>query len=146
MFRRIFGALICIIIVAFVGYEAAISAFRNKLFDLYVHRLDTWVKSGGNQNTIQTVVNNCGRLILSQAGWFERLQLMTVDRDEFDFRVDVCTKLTVNRIYKQPEFEKPDIVRMICWDPHPYHRVFYAYVSMMACGRPIEVFILEPEP
>jgi hypothetical protein len=49
---------------------------------------------------------------------------MTYLRDELDFRVDVCTKMTANRVYKQPEFEKPEIVKMICWDTNRYHRVF----------------------
>jgi len=61
---------------------------------------------------------------MTEAGWLERIQLSTFLRDELDFRVDVCTKMTANRVYKQPEFENPEGVKMICWDTHPYHRVF----------------------
>jgi hypothetical protein len=74
--------------------------------------------------TIQTIAENCGQLVMTEAGWFERIQLMTYLRDEFDFRVDVCAKMTANRVYKQPQFEDAELVKMICWDTHPYHRVF----------------------
>lgn len=32
------------------------------------------------------------------------LRLATVQRDEYGFRVDVCAKITGNRVYPQPEF------------------------------------------
>ncbi len=70
------------------------------------------------------LVELCGRLVLTQAGSFERLELLTFYRDEFDFRVDVCVKITANRLYKQPEFEKPEMVALICDDTHSYHELF----------------------
>ena len=120
---RIFGALVGVLVVSFIGFNVAIAAFRDRLFDLNVHRLDAWVAKP-DPKAVQTVVENCGQLVMAQAGWFERIQLMTYLRDELDFRVDVCTKITANRVSKQPEFDNPEIVKMICWDPHPYHRVF----------------------
>ncbi len=68
-------------------------------------------------------------LVWTQAGAFERLELMTIYRDEFDFRVDVCTKMTVNRVYKQPEFENPEMVNTICADINPYHELFLRLCS-----------------
>jgi len=121
---RIFGALVGVLVVSFIGFNVAIAAFRDRLFDLNVHRLDAWVEAGADPKAIQTVVENCGQLVMAQAGWFERIQLATYLRDELDFRVDVCTKMTANRVYKQPEFDNPEAVKMICWDTHPYHRVF----------------------
>jgi hypothetical protein len=98
---------------------------RDGYYKYYTSRLDDWVAKGGDAHTVQTqVVETCGKLIMSQAGIVERFQLVTFYRDEFDFRVDVCTKMTANRIYKQPEFEKPEVVAMICDDPHPFHELF----------------------
>ena len=102
-----------------------LAVLRDSLFTLNMDKLDDWVRSGGETSTIQSqVVEPCTMLVLGQAGAFERLQLMTLYRDELDFRTDVCVKMTANRLYKQPEFEKPETVTMICDDPDPYHELF----------------------
>jgi hypothetical protein len=44
----------------------------------------------------------------------EKVALSTTQREEFHFRVDVCTKMTVNRVHPQPEFKKKEIVKMLC--------------------------------
>jgi hypothetical protein len=120
----IVAALVIVALVIVVG-SFTLAVFRDALFDLYTKRLDAWVSSGGDVKTGQTeVVETCGKLVLSQAGAFERMQLLTFYRAEFDFRVDVCLKMTANRLYKQPEFEKPEMVAMICDDPRPYHELF----------------------
>ena len=55
------------------------------------------------------------RLIFVSAAPDEAKQFaQNKEREEWDFRVDVCTKMTVNRVHRQPEFENPKIVRMIC--------------------------------
>lgn len=117
--------IIILFCLLFVAYSGSMSIFRERLFDYYTQQLDDWVSSGGDVGVVQSqVIANCGKLVISQAGVFERLQLVTFYRDEFDFRVDVCLKMTVNRLYKQPEFEKPELVHMICDDPLPYHELF----------------------
>jgi hypothetical protein len=81
----------------------------------YFSTLDGWVKRGGPVSEIQdTVVQTCGKLVMLTVNASEKLALATTQRDEFHFRVDVCTKMTANRVYPQPEFEKKDIVSMIC--------------------------------
>jgi hypothetical protein len=103
----------------------ALSVFRDRLFDLYMRKLDMWVSAGGDVTTVQSeVVETCGKMVLTQAGGFERMQLLTFYRDELDFRVDVCTKMTVNRLYVQPEFQKPILVAKICDNSDPYHELF----------------------
>jgi hypothetical protein len=124
-FRTAIAALALLAAVSFVASMLVLSVFRDRLFDLYTHRLDDWVSSDGKVATIQSaVVENCGKLVLTQAGVFERLQLLTFDRDEFDFRVDICTKMTVNRLYKQPEFDKPEMVSKICDNENAYYELF----------------------
>ena len=83
----------------------------------YFSILDGWVKRGGPINELQeTVVQTCGKLVMLTVNATEKLALTTTQREEFHFRVDVCTKMTVNRVYPQPEFEKKDVVSMICDD------------------------------
>ena len=86
-----------------------------ELEEQYLSALDNWVSDGGNINTIQSiVVGYCGKLVMITVDSEERVALSTTDRDEFYFRVDVCTKLTVNRVYPQPEFEKLETIKTIC--------------------------------
>jgi hypothetical protein len=118
------GIASLVVLFAVVG-TLVFSVLRDKFYDLYMERLDKWVNDGGAVTEIQEkVVENCGKLIISQAGAVERIQLETVYRDEFDFRVDVCTKITVNRLYKQPEFEKAELVNTICDTSDSYHELF----------------------
>ena len=86
-----------------------------KLEEKYFQTLDGWVKRGGPVIEIQdTVVKTCGKLVMLIASHSEKASLSTVNRNEFHHRVDVCTKMTVNRVHPQPEFEKKEIIRMIC--------------------------------
>jgi hypothetical protein len=124
-FRRIIVAILSLATFLLVGGTLFLSIIRDRLFDLNMGKLDSWVKSGGTVDTVQSkVVETCGNLVLGQAGAIERLQLLTFYGDELDFRIDVCVKMTVNRLYKQPEFEKPELVNMICDDPKPFHELF----------------------
>jgi hypothetical protein len=86
-----------------------------QLEERYFRTLDGWVKRGGPVNEIQdTIVKTCGKLVMVTASHAEKASLSTTKRDEFHHRVDVCTKMTVNRVYAQPEFEKKEIIMMIC--------------------------------
>ena len=90
----------------------------------YFTALDNWANSGGDPKKIQEeVITNCGKLVMVMASADERNGFITNDRAEFDFRVDVCAKTTVNRVHPQPEFEKPDIVQMICDDEKELFRL-----------------------
>jgi hypothetical protein len=93
------------------GEESA----TQKLEATYFATLDGWVNRGGPVNEMQdTVVQTCGKLVMLTATASEKLALTTTQRDEFHFRVDVCTKMTANRVHPQPEFEKKEIVSMVC--------------------------------
>ena len=82
---------------------------------LYLSRLDSWVNKGGDAATVQRdVVENCGKLVMVTASPLEAFGFLTTDRATWDFHVDACVKLTVNRKWKQPEFEKPETVALIC--------------------------------
>lgn len=81
----------------------------------YLATLSSWVARGGPIAEVQdTIVGTCGKLIMVTASAAERTALTTTDRSEFDMRVDVCTKMTVNRVHPQPEFRDTAIVNAIC--------------------------------
>lgn len=87
----------------------------DKLEGEYFRRLDDWVKRGGPVREIQdTVIGTCGKLVMVDASAAEKAKFTTTQRGEFDFRVDVCAKMTVNRVHPQPEFGNQKIVASIC--------------------------------
>lgn len=72
---------------------------EEKLEAKYFATLDSWVNRGGPVSEVQeTVVQTCGKLVMLTVGASEKLALTTSQREEFHFRVDVCTKMTVNRV------------------------------------------------
>ncbi len=86
-----------------------------KLEQRYFGTLDAWVARGGPVDEVQqTVVETCGKLVMLTASAAEKAALATTRREDFHFRVDVCMKITVNRVHPQPEFEKKETVTIIC--------------------------------
>lgn len=97
------------------GISYAEPSAAEKLEENYFSTLDGWVKRGGQVSEVQnTVVETCGKLVMLTVSASEKVALATTQREEFHFRVDACTKMTVNRVHPQPEFEKKEIVKMIC--------------------------------
>jgi len=89
--RRIIAMLVVLVLASLILITLVLAVFRDRLFDLYMRRLDSWVTAGGNAETVQSeLVDTCGSMVLTQAGGFERIQLLTFYLDEFDFRVNVC--------------------------------------------------------
>lgn len=100
----LFSALAC------VGSHAA-SALERK----YLQTLDDWVARGAPMAELQdTVVSTCGKFVLLTTSTTERASLLTTARDEFDFRVDVCTKMMVHRVHPQKEFQDTVILNAVC--------------------------------
>jgi hypothetical protein len=83
----------------------------------YLGTLDNWVARGGPTKEWQkSVLDTCGKLVMAGLSPGKMLRLATVQRDEFGFRVDVCAKMTANRVYPQPEFHNKKLVAEICDD------------------------------
>jgi hypothetical protein len=84
----------------------------------YFGILDKWVTDGGRFDDVQArVVDTCGKLTVLWMDEAQRGALMREDKtmtEEFHFRVDVCTKMTVNRVHQQPEFQKAGLVSATC--------------------------------
>ena len=81
----------------------------------YYDKLNEWVIRGGQAEEVQSrVVETCGKLIMLIASPDERIEFISTQEEEFHFRVDVSTKMTVNRVHKQPEFKNKEIISKIC--------------------------------
>ncbi len=107
--------MVCLIFLPSSVYSE--QSVSEKLEAQYLSTLDSWVNRGGPVDEVQTsVVYTCSKLVLLTAENSERVAFMTTQRKEYDFRVDVCLKITANRVYPQPEFEKKEFVKMICVD------------------------------
>ena len=89
----------------------------DKLEDKYFSVLDGWVERGGKANEYQSVVlETCGKLVMVTANASEAVAFTTSQKEEFDFRVDVCAKTTVHRSHRQSEFDDPKLIQAICND------------------------------
>jgi hypothetical protein len=89
----------------------------DKLEDKYFSVLDGWVDRGGKVNEYQDiVVQTCGKLVMVTASASEKVAFTTTQREEFNFRVNVCAKTTVHRTHHQSEFDDPKLIRAICDD------------------------------
>ena len=89
----------------------------DKLEDKYFSVLDGWVDRGGKVSEYQSIVlETCGKLVMATAKASEVIALTTTQREEFDFRVNVCAKTTVHRTHHQFEFGDPKLIQAICDD------------------------------
>lgn len=89
----------------------------DKLEDKYFSVLDGWVERGGRVNEYQSVVlETCGKLVMVTANASEAVAFTTTQREEFDFRVNVCAKTTVHRAHHQSEFDDLKLIQAICDD------------------------------
>ena len=110
-----------IIIFLVFGFESSMAnaekTLADKLEDKYFSALDGWVDRGGKVNEFQNiVVQTCRKLVMATANASEVVAFTTTQKEEFDFRVDVCAKTTVNRSHHQSEFDDPKIIQAICDD------------------------------
>lgn len=116
MSRRI--AIVIVLLAACGGttiYGSKI--IRGNLEHKYFSVLDDWVQRGGKAQEYQSdVLETCGKLVLASGTISEALMLPTIQREEFDFRANVCAKTTVHRVHRQSELNDQELVREICDD------------------------------
>lgn len=107
--------VVCVLTMTVLSFAATADPVIDEVKERYFLSLDKWVADGGNVETIQmSVVENCGKLVMASASMSEKAAFVSTAQEEFHFRVDVCAKMTVNRVHPQPEFKKKEIVKLIC--------------------------------
>ena len=113
-------ALVSLVVLLIVAWKIYLIKYGDAAKEFYLARLDHWVATGGDPKTIQQeLVENCGKLVSVTSPVLQTIDYLWIDRAEYDFRVDVCVKITANRLYPQPEFQKPELVKMVCHDGPP---------------------------
>jgi hypothetical protein len=75
----------------FVFVSPQLEEVTEKLEALYFKTHDDWVVRGGPIPEVEkAVVEPCGKLVMLAATTGEKAAFMSTEREEFDFRVDVC--------------------------------------------------------
>jgi len=110
-------SFIFLFILSSSAYCGDDSSIKQLVIKKYLAQFETWATNGGDLSVLEKeIVEPCGKLVMVTASVIEKATFLTTNREELDFRVDVCVKMAVNRVYPQPEFENPEIIGMICDD------------------------------
>lgn len=122
------------VILAPLELAETASPAQQALEERYLADLDAWVARGAIfregekvdeaavQARVRPALETCRKLVTLTATPGEKAEFSKTDNsrivqgryDEYDMRVDVCTSMTINRVHAQPNFQKPDLVRMVC--------------------------------
>ena len=88
----------------------------------YVDELHQWVKSGGDSNTVQSVVQaNCSKLTMVMATKKENVSFLDKSNiDEYDFRAGFCMSAVIENVWpNQPGFTK-NFRKQVCREKIPF--------------------------
>ena len=94
----------------------------SKLEKKYVDELHQWVKSGGDSNTVQSVVQaNCSKLTMVMATKKENVSFLDKSNiDEYDFRAGFCMSAVIENVWpNQPGFTKK-FRKQVCREKIPF--------------------------
>ena len=115
--KKIMLIFVAILFAVNSSLASSEGTLTEKLEEKYFSALDAWVVRGGRANEFQSsVVQTCEKLVMATANASESITFTTTRGAEFDFRVNVCAKTTVNRVHHQPEFDDPKLIWAICDD------------------------------
>lgn len=81
----------------------------SKLEQQYVDELHEWIKSGGNSNTVRSIVQtNCSKLTMAIATKDEIASFLDKSNiEEYDFRAGFCMSAVIENVWpNQPGFTK----------------------------------------
>ena len=101
--------LIKLILIIIFSLTACSDQTLSKLEKKYVDELHQWVKSGGDSNTVQSVVQaNCSKLTMVMATKKENASFLDKSNiDEYDFRAGFCMSAVIENVWpNQPGFTK----------------------------------------
>jgi hypothetical protein len=88
----------------------------------YVDELHQWIKSGGNKNTVRSLVQvNCSKLTMVMATKKENASFLDKSNiDEYDFRAGFCMSAVLENVWpNQPGFTKK-FRKQVCREKIPF--------------------------
>ena len=94
----------------------------SKLEKKYIDELHQWINSGGNQNTVRSVVQaNCSKLTMVMATKEENVSFLDKSNiDEYDFRAGFCMSAVIENVWpNQPGFTKK-FRKEVCREKIPF--------------------------
>ena len=94
----------------------------SKLEQKYVDELHQWIKSGGDSNTVRSVVQaNCSKLTMVMATKEENASFIDKSNiEEYDFRAGFCMSAVVENVWpNQPGFTKK-FRKQVCREKIPF--------------------------
>ena len=97
----------------------------SKLEQKYVDELHLWIKSGGDSNTVRSVVQfNCSKLTMVMATKEENASFLDKSNiEEYDFRAGFCMSAVVENVWpNQPGFTKK-FKKQVCREKIPFIKV-----------------------
>jgi hypothetical protein len=101
--------LLSIIFISIFFLTSCSDQKLSKLEQKYVDELHQWIKSGGDSNTVRSVVQaNCSKLTMVMATKEENASFIDKSNiEEYDFRAGFCMSAVVENVWpNQPGFTK----------------------------------------
>ena len=114
--------LIKLILIIIFSLTSCSDQKLSKLEKKYVDELHQWVKSGGDSNTVQSVVQaNCSKLTMVTATKKENVSFLDKSNiDEYDFRAGFCMSAVIENVWpNQPGFTKK-FRKHVCREKIPF--------------------------
>jgi hypothetical protein len=114
--------LIKLILIIIFSLTSCSDQKLSKLEKKYVDELHQWVKSGGDSNTVQSVVQaNCSKLTMVMATKEENVSFLDKSNiDEYDFRAGFCMSAVIENVWpNQPGFTKK-FRKQVCREKIPF--------------------------
>ena len=114
--------LIKLILIIIFSLTSCSDQKLSKLEKKYMDELHQWVKSGGDSNTVQSVVQaNCSKLTMVMATKEENVSFLDKSNiDEYDFRAGFCMSAVIENVWpNQPGFTK-NFRKQVCREKIPF--------------------------
>ena len=114
--------LIKLILIIIFSLTSCSDQKLSKLEKKYVDELHQWVKSGGDSNIVQSVVQaNCSKLTMVMATKEENVSFLDKSNiDEYDFRAGFCMSAVIENVWpNQPGFTK-NFRKQVCSEKIPF--------------------------
>ena len=117
--------LLSIIFISIFFLTSCSDPKLSKLEQKYVDELHQWIKSGGDSDTVRSIVlANCSKLTMVMATKEENASFLDKSNiEEYDFRAGFCMSAVVENVWpNQPGFTKK-FKKQVCREKIPFIKV-----------------------